>query len=389
MRLSIASSALIATLVGFAGTLALVVAAAQAVGASPAQTVSWITAIALIKALEAGYLSARYRMPLVTAWSTAGAALIGASQGIGIHAAVGAFMLAGVLVMATALVKPLGRLVERIPIAIASGMLAGVLLPFVLAAFRAIPGAPALTLAMVAAFVAVRPFSPLFAVVVVLGVGIALAFALNLVATDGLAFTAPQLVFIAPHFDVAALIGLGIPLYLVTMASQNLPGFAVLRAAGYAPPVAPSLWVTGAGSTISALFGAHTTCLAAITAALCTNQDVHPDPAQRWRAGIVYALAWAGLAVVGASCVALLAALPPQLIAVLVGLALIGALLSSLAAAMNDEPRRYHALLTFAVTASGVSLLGVGSAFWGLLAGLGTAALDALDQRRRARGVQA
>ena len=388
LHFSHVSSALIASMVGFAGTLALIVAAAQAVGATPAQTVSWITAISLVKALEGGWLSFRYRMPIVTAWSTPGAALIGASAGIALDAAVGAFVLAGVLIVATALLRPLGRLIERIPMSIAAAMLAGVLLPFVLGAFKAIPQAPALALAMIAAYVLVRPFSPLFAVVIVLAAGIAVCWAFGLIGPLAHAFAAPGLEFVAPRLDWSVLIGLGVPLYLVTMASQNLPGFAVLRASGYTPPVRPALAVTGAGSVASAFFCAHTTNLAAITAALCTGPDVDRDPAQRWPAGIVYALAWLGLAAVGASGAALLAAAPPALIAVAVGLALLGPLVGALGTAMKDETERYPALLAFAVTAAGVSFAGIGAAFWGLAAGLLAHGLEHGLRALRRRGVR-
>lgn len=383
------SSALIAATVGFAGTLALIVAAAQAVGATPAQTVSWITAISLVKALEAGYLSWRYRMPVLTAWSTPGAALIGASAGIALPAAVGAFVLVALLIVLTATFRPLGRLIERIPLSIAAAMLAGVLLPFVLGAFRAIPQAPVLALSMIALYVLVRPFSPLFAVVIVLAAGIGLSAVLGLVGPLAAVFTPPALELVVPRFDAAALLGLGVPLYLVTMASQNLPGFAVLRAAGYVPPVQPALAVTGAGSLLSAFFGAHTTNLAAITAALCTGPDVDRDPARRWPAGIAYAAFWLGLAVVGASGVALLAALPPALIAVVVGLALLGPLVGALGAAMKDEAERYPALLAFAVSAAGVSFGGIGAAFWGLAAGLLAHGLEHGLRALRNRGVRA
>ena len=388
LHFSHVSSALIAAMVGFAGTLALIVAAAQAVGATAAQTVSWITAISLVKGLEAGYLTWRYRMPILTAWSTPGAALIGASAGIALDAAVGAFLLAGVLIVATAAFRPLGRLIERIPMSIAAAMLAGVLLPFVLGAFKAIPQAPALALTMIAVYALVRPFSPLFAVVIVLAAGIAASAALGLIGPLAHAFTAPALEFVAPRFEVSVLIGLGLPLYLVTMASQNLPGFAVLRASGYTPPVQQALAVTGAGSMLSAFFGAHTTNLAAITAALCTGPDVDRDPARRWPAGIVYALAWLSLALVGASGVALLAALPPALIAVVVGLALLGPLVGALGTAMKDEDERYPALLAFAVSAAGVSFGGIGAAFWGLAAGLLAHALEHGLRAWRGRGVR-
>jgi len=389
LHFSHVSSALIAAMVGFAGTLALIVAAAQAVGATAAQTVSWITAISLVKALEAGYLTWRHRMPILTAWSTPGAALIGASAGIALDAAVGAFLLAGGLIVATAAFRPLGRLIERIPMSIAAAMLAGVLLPFVLGAFQAIPQAPALALAMIAVYALVRPFSPLFAVVIALAAGISACAALGLIGPLAHTFTSPALEFVMPRIEWSVLIGLGLPLYLVTMASQNLPGFAVLRASGYTPPVQQALAVTGAGSIASAFFGAHTTNMAAITAALCTGPDVDRDPSRRWPAGMVYALAWLGLALVGASGVALLAALPPALIAVVVGLALLGPLVGALGTAMKDEDERYPALLAFAVSAAGVSFGGIGAAFWGLAAGLLAHALEHGLRMWRRRGVRA
>jgi benzoate membrane transport protein len=370
LKFSHVSSALIASMVGFAGTLALILAAAQAVGATPSQTVSWITAVSLVKAVESGYLTWRYRMPILTAWSTPGAALIGASSGIVLPAAIGAFVFTGVAIMLTAAYRPLGRLVERIPMSIAAAMLAGVLLPFVLGAFKAIPEAPALALGMIAVYVLVRPFSPLFAVVIVLIAGIAASFALGQVGPLSRAFTAPGLQLVMPQFEWSALIGLGLPLYLVTMASQNLPGFAVLRASGYTPPVPAALAVTGAGSVVSAFFCAHTTNLAAITAALCTGPDVDRDPARRWPAGVVYMFAWFGLAAVGASSVALLAALPLAFVSVVVGLALLSPLIGALGTAMKDEAERYPSLLTFVVSAAGVSFAGIGAAFWGLMAGL-------------------
>jgi benzoate membrane transport protein len=272
---------------------------------------------------------------------------------------------------------------------IAAAMLAGVLLPFVLGAFKAIPQAPALALTMIAVYVLVRPFSPLFAVVIVLAAGIAGCWAFGLIGPLAHAFSAPGLEFVAPRFEWSSLIGLGVPLYLVTMASQNLPGFAVLRASGYTPPVQQALAVTGAGSMLSAFFGAHTTNLAAITAALCTGPDVDRDPARRWPAGMVYALAWLALALAGASGVALLAALPPALIAVVVGLALLGPLVGALGTAMKDEAERYPALLAFAVSAAGVSFGGIGAAFWGLAAGLLAHALERGLRALRNRGVRA
>jgi benzoate membrane transport protein len=195
--------------------------------------------------------------------------------------------------------------------------------------------------------------------------------------------TLPSLTFITPAWDPTALIGLGLPLFLVTMASQNLPGFAVLRASGYQPPSRPILAVTGLASVVTALFGAHTSNLAAISAAICTGPDTHPDPAKRWMTGPFYALCYALLAAFGAFVIGVIAALPPALIKTIAGLALLGALSGALGSALADEVRRFPAVLTFVVTASGLSMFGIGSAFWGLAAGLLVLGLDAAGRAAR------
>ena len=323
MRVSVVTAALVAALVGIAGALAIVLAAAEAVSASPAQTTSWVTALCLSMALTSGYLSWRHRVPVITAWSTPGAAVIAATAGsIRIEAAVGAFLLAGALIVATALIGPLDRAIRRIPVSVAAGMLAGVLVRFVLQMVEAIPEAP-------------------------------------------------------------ALVGLGIPLFLVTMASQNLPGAAVIRASGYEPPFASALLTTGLASILIAPLGAHTINLAAITAAICTGPDAHPDPAERWRTGVAYLFVYVGLALLGAALVGLFAVFPAPLVKAIAGLGLIGSLTGALGSALADEKQRFAAVLAFAVTASGVALLGIGSAFWGLLAGLAVLGLDRLAAGRR------
>jgi benzoate membrane transport protein len=383
MRLSIITSAVVAALVGFGSTIAIIIAAAQAVGADAAQTSSWVAALCLSMAATAGYLSVRYRMPVVTAWSTPGAALIAASSGISIHAAVGSFLLAGVLIVLAASIKPFGRLIERIPSSIAAAMLAGILIRFVMAVFESAQGAPGLVLPLVGLFLLVRLFNPALAVLAVLFVGLALSF------TGGLAQPLPSelslssLTFIAPAFEPAALIGLGLPLFLVTMASQNLPGFAVLRASGYTPPSRPILAVTGLSSVVTALFGAHTSNLAAISAAICTGPDTHPDPAKRWLVGPFYALSYLIFAAFSAALIGLIAALPPELIKTVAGLALMGAFAGALGSALSDEAKRFPAVLTLAVTASGLTLFGIGSAFWGLAVGLAALGLELLAIRFR------
>jgi benzoate membrane transport protein len=386
MRLSIITSAVVAALVGFGSTIAIIIAAAQAVGANAAQTSSWVAALCLAMAATSGFLSVRYRMPVVTAWSTPGAALIAASSGISIHAAVGSFLLAGGLIMLAALIKPFGRLIERIPTSIAAAMLAGVLIRFVMAVFESAQGAPALVLPLVAIFLVVRLFYPALAVLAVLLVGVVLAFGGGLARPLSSDLSLSSLTFIAPAWEPAALIGLGLPLFLVTMASQNLPGLAVLKASGYQPPSRPILAATGLASVVTALFGAHTSNLAAISAAICTGPDTHPDPTKRWMVGPFYALSYLIFAAFSAALIGLIAALPPELIRTVAGLALIGAFAGALGSALSEEAKRFPAVLTLAVTASGLTLFGIGSAFWGLAAGLLALGLDFLALQLRKRG---
>ncbi|MEI8144490.1 MAG: benzoate/H(+) symporter BenE family transporter [Alphaproteobacteria bacterium] len=381
LPLSALSAAVIATLVGFAGTVALVIAAAQAVGATPGKTTSWLCAIAVAKLLGGLFLTLRYRMPVVLAWSTPGAALIAATSGLGMEAAVGAFLVTGALIVATAAVKPLADLVAKIPAGIAGAMLAGVLFRFVAEVALAVPQAPALVLPMVALFLVLRIITPAAAMLAVLAVGIILTLILGLSGPLPSGVTLSHVEIIVPRFEFAAIIGLAVPLYLVTMAAQNLPGFAVLRANGYEPPVRVALLVTGLGSMLSAPFGAHTHNMAAITAAIVAGPDAHPDRDKRWVAAVAYSACWTVIALFAASFVALFAAMPKALIVTVTGLALSGALMASLASAMNVAETRFAALLTFAVAASGLTLFGVGAAFWGLAIGLVTLGVEQMLSR--------
>jgi benzoate membrane transport protein len=299
MRPSLISAALVAALVGYGSTIALVLAAATALGATPDQTASWVMAVCFAKAIGSALLSTWHRVPVVLAWSTPGAALIAATEGYGMAEGVGAFLLAGLLIAATGLVKPLGTLVAKIPDGIAAAMLAGVLLPFVLKGAGAGQAAPLLVAPMAALFALVRLKNPAMAVLAALAAGLATAFATGAASLPPLPPIPPIPTLILPEFHAAALIGLGLPLYLVTMASQNLPGFATMRAAGYEPPVAPALTVTGLISAIAALFGAHTVNMAAITAAICMGDDVHPDRSQRWKVGLAYCAVWVVLGLTG------------------------------------------------------------------------------------------
>lgn len=386
MRTSVATNALVAVLVGFGGTLALIISAARAVGANEAETSSWVAGLCLAMAGTSIYLSLRHRLPIVTAWSTPGAALIaGMAQPLGMPATVGVFLVTAVLILLTAALGPLNRLIERIPIAVAAAMLAGVLLRFVLALFQQAETHPALVLPLIGLFLIVRLLVPTLAVLIVLAAGVALALAQGSIGPLPSALGLSSFTLIVPDFSPAAAIGLGLPLFLVTMASQNLPGFAVLRAAGYTVPTRSILAVTGLASLLTAAVGAHTSNLAAITAAICTGADTHPDPAKRWPAGVFYGFFYLILATFGASLVALFAALPPALIATVAGIALIGPLVGALGIALATEADRFAAVVTLGVTASGMTLLGIGSAFWGLLAGLAALGLGAAANRWRRR----
>jgi benzoate membrane transport protein len=370
--------------VGFGSTIALIIAAAQAVGASPAQTSSWVAGLCLATAASSALLSLRHRLPIVGAWSTPGAALIAATVGLTIEAAAGAFLVAAALVVVTALFRPVGTLIERIPAPVAAAMLSGVIIRFVVAVFDSAQGAPLLVLPLVGLFLVVRLVNPAMAVLAVLAAGLAAAFGFGLAQPIGPGSLLSTLTLVTPAFEPAVMVGLGVPLFLVTMASQNLPGFAVLRASGY--PTVPSrsiLAVTGLASLATAPLGAHTSNLAAISAAICTGPDTHPDPAQRWRAGVAYGAIYVLIATFGGGLIAVITALPAELIKTVAGLGLMGALAGALGTAMADEGKRFPAILTLAVTASGLSLFGIGSAFWGLLAGLIAVGLDALARQMR------
>ncbi len=381
MRASVIASALVAAIVGFGGTIALVVSAAVAVGASAEQIASWVTTICLAMVAETAILSWCHRMPIVTAWSTPGAALIAASSGFDIHAAVGAFIVTALALIVTGLYSPLMKLVSRIPVSVSSGMLAGILSSFVIAAAKVSGADPLLVLPLVAAFFLLRLWNPALAVLGVLIGGIALAAFLGM-SQSAPAFTVTIPVWIGPDFTFGAALGLALPLYLVTMASQNLAGLAVLRAADYHPPAGKLISVTGFFSLLSAPFGGHTTNLAAISAAICTGPDAHPDHEKRWLTGPVYALCYLVLALGGGYFVSVLAGLPKGLIALVAGLALMAPLANAMTIALSKESDRTAAIAAFATTASGLAFFGIGSAFWGLVIGVAILGLDGLKRHR-------
>lgn len=364
------SSALIAALIGFGGTVALVVQAGQAMGGSPVQIGSAVTALCLGIALGGAALSLALRIPVVLAWSTPGAALVAASTlQVGWPAATGAFAVAALMMMVLGMVPMLGRLANRIPPSVASAMLAGVLLPFCLALFHTFESDWVLAGLLLALFIVARRLFPLYALLIVLVGAIALVVLRGDVAPLPAGAMFGTLSPTMPSLDARVIVSLAIPLFLVTLVSQNLPGLVVLRSAGYEPSPQPLLFFTGLATLLLAPFGAHGVNLAAITAAICTGEDAHPDKDKRWIVGLLYALFYFVLALFSAPLVALFLAMPAATIAAITGIALIGPLANAIGGMLAEPEDRDAAILTFAATASGIALLGIGSAFWGLAVG--------------------
>ncbi len=361
----------VAVLVGYTSSAVIVFEAARAAGATPAQTASWMWALGLGMGLTTIVLSLRYRMPVLTAWSTPGAALlITGVGGLPMAEIVGAFVLTGLAIVAIGLSGAFDRLMKQLPAALAAAMLAGVLLRFGLDAFGAMKSQFALVFAMFATYLVGRRVWPRFAVPVAFAVGASIAGALGLFAElewpTGL--TRPE--FVAPELSWAAAIGVALPLLVVTMASQNVPGVATLQAHGYTPPVSPIITTTGVATTLLAPFGGYTFNLAAITAAICMGHDAHHDPARRYTAAVSAGVFYLLIGLFGGAVAGLFAAFPRELVQAIAGLALLGTIGNGLAAALKEESTRDAAVITFVATASGVTLFSIGSAFWGLVAGL-------------------
>ena len=357
-------------LVGFTSTAVIVFQAAHAVGAGPAEIASWMWALGLGMGLTCIGLSLRYRMPVVTAWSTPGAAmLITSAAGVALPEAIGAFMVSGLLIAIAGFSGWFERALNRIPISIASGMLAGVLLRFGLELFIVMKAQFAVVFAMFAVYLLMRRLIPRYAVISAFALGIAVAVlqgSLHL-ETVHLEFTRP--VWITPEISASTLIGVALPLFIVTMASQNAPGVAVIRASGYPVPISPVIGWTGVATVVLAPFGAFALNLAAITAAICMGREAHEDSARRYVASVSAGFFYILIGLFGATVSALFAAFPREVVAAIAGLALIGTIGNSLATALSNERDREPALVTFLTAASGVILLGIGSAFWGLIAG--------------------
>ena len=373
LSLSAIAAGFVTVLVGFASSAVIVFQAAQSLGASPEEISSWMWALGLGMGLTCIGLSLRYRMPVVTAWSTPGAAmLISSAAGLPLSDAIGAFLLSALLIVVSGFSGFFERMISRIPVSLASGMLAGVLLRFGIDAFASMKTQLGMVLTMFAVYLLARRLLPRYAVILTLLVGIAFAGALGLLRVDGLSLQLAKPIFTTPTFSFAAIIGIALPLFIVTMASQNVPGVAVIRASGYPIPISPVVGWTGVVNLVLAPFGAFALNLAAITAAICMGREAHEDAARRYVAAIAAGVFYLIVGLFGATVAALFAAFPKELILAIAGIALLGTIGNSLAAALREDAEREPALVTFLVTASGLSLAGIGSAFWGLLAGVVT-----------------
>jgi benzoate membrane transport protein len=371
LSLSAVVTGFVVVLVGFTSTGALVFQAALALGATQAQVSSWMWALGLGMGLSTIIPSLYYKKPVVAAWSTPGAALIATSAaGITMPEAIGAFVFCALLIIIAGASGAFERLMKRIPMAIASAMLAGVLLRFGLEAFSSIKTAPAMVLAMFAAHLLGRRFWPRYGVVGVLAAGLVFASAGEALKWSAVTVEWARPVWVTPEFSWSAIIGLGLPLFMVTMASQNMPGVAVMRAAGYDTPISPVITTTGIVTLIFAPFGAFALNLAAITAAICMGPEAHEDKDKRYTAAVMAGVFYCVIGLFGAIVGGLFAAFPRELIVALAGLALMGTIGNGLATAVVDEKNREAAIITFLITASGVSVAGIGSAFWGLAGGV-------------------
>jgi benzoate membrane transport protein len=380
MTFSLQASAagLLAAFVGFAGAFAVVLKGLTGVGATPAQAATGLMAVTIAMGLAGIGLSLANRMPISCAWSTPGAALLAVTGPVegGFAAAVGAFLVVAVLIIAAGLFKPLGRAIAAIPAPLANAMLAGILLGLCLAPAKAVTAHPVAALAMIVTWLVVARLSRVLAVPAAVAMLIGFIVLTTPMPAVGLADLLPKPDPIMPIFTLPALIGIALPLFVVNMASQNIPGMAVLNANGYHPPTRPIFLVTGALSLLAAPFGSHGVNLAAITAALCASPDAHPDPARRYWAAVVAGLFYLVLGLGAAAVTILVAAAPVILIEALAGLALLGSFAAATVAALAEPRDREAAVITFLVTASGLSLLGIGGAFWGLLAGGAVLTLD-------------
>lgn len=364
------SAGFTAVLVGYTSSVIIIVQAANSAGATAQQTGGWLLALGVAMGLTSIVFSWFYKAPILTAWSTPGAAmLVGAVSQYQLPVVIAAFIISGFFIMLTGLITPISRMLERIPAQLATAMLAAILLPFCLQAFTPMMSNPAIFFTMFAGFLLGKRFFPRYSMLILLIIGIVCSITDGAFTDQIMTLSVARPVWVTPEFDLMAILNLSLPLYIITMLSQNLPGIAMLKSYQYGIPVKPILIGTGLTNLLFAPFGVFSVNLAAISAAICMNKEVDPDKAERYRAAI-----WAGVfyliaGIWATTVVTLFLSLPAEVAQILAGLALLGTLLICLQTAFEKENHRESALFTFLVSLSGVSFLGIGATLWGLLAG--------------------
>ncbi|WP_440879098.1 benzoate/H(+) symporter BenE family transporter [Vibrio natriegens] len=370
-NLSHLSAGFTAVLVGYTSSVVIIIQAATSAGATPSQIESWLLALGVTMGLTSIAYSWFYKTPILTAWSTPGAAmLVIASQQYDLSVVIGSFVVSGVLILLTGLISPLSRALERIPPQLGTAMLGAILLPFCLGSFQAVSSAPITFLIMFAGFLLAKNTIPRYAMLVLLILGVVCAVAVEDATLNIEELSIAQPMWVTPALDLGAILNLSIPLFIITMLSQNLPGIAMMKSYQYDTPVKPILMGTGITNILSAPFGGFSVNLAAISAAICMTPEVDSDKTQRYRAVI-----WAGVfyliaGVFATTVVAIFLSLPDEVTKILAGFALLGTLMMCLQSAFHDEGYRESALFTFLITLSGISFLGVSATLWGLLVGI-------------------
>ncbi|MBC3378657.1 benzoate/H(+) symporter BenE family transporter [Serratia fonticola] len=373
----------VAVLVGYTSSAAIIFQAAAAAGASPIQIGGWLSMLGLGMGITSLGLSLYYRTPILTAWSTPGAALLVTSlPGTPLNEAIGVFIFASGLILLCGVTGLFAKLMNHIPQAISAAMLAGILLRFGLDAFASLQINFSLSAAMCLVYLFTRRYLPRYGIVLTLLAGLIIAALQGNIhfTQQTVSFAKPE--FIAPHFTLPTLLGIGIPFFVVTMASQNAPGIATLKAGGYDVPTSSLMSWTALTALVLAPFGGFTVCIAAITAAICMGPDVHPDPNRRYMAAVAAGGFYLLAGVFGGTIGMLFSALPVTLIHTIAGLALLGTIAGSLQRALQDDKQRDAAVITFLITASGLTLLNVGAAFWGLIGGVLAYAIFSLPRRK-------
>jgi benzoate membrane transport protein len=387
LNLSAATAGFVAVLVGFTSSVAIVFQAALAFGATPELITSWMWALGLGMGLCSAIPSLILRQPVMVAWSTPGAAVLataGLAGGFTMAQAVGAFMACAVLIILSGATGLFERVMNRIPMAIASALLAGVLARFGLQAFAAAQTALLLVVLMLLVYLLGRRFLPRYAVPLTLLAAVAFVVVNGQFNAGALTLQWAVPVFTAPEFTFGAFVSLALPLFIVTMASQNLPGVAAIRAAGYDMPISKIITMTGIATLVLAPFGGFALNLSAITAAICMGEEAHPDKSKRYTAAVACGLIYVAIGLVGAAVTGLLLAFPKELVLAIAGLALLGSIGGGLHAALKDDFHREAALITFLVTLSGVVIAGIGSAFWGVAAGAIALTVQGYGARKKA-----